>query len=88
MGSTVFTFRWQHGALRLIGYDYTNVQRNSGKMDTLSINYLTRRINIAQGSVSDDLKTRWSTIASQTLLTIDDVGDGLEFDPDGVIGRL
>jgi hypothetical protein len=88
MGSTVFTFRWQQGALRLIGYDYTNVQRNSGKMDTLSINYLNRRVKIGQGSISDDLKTRWSTIAGGPLLKIDEVGDGLEFDPDGLIGRL
>lgn len=41
MGSTTYTFRWQHEALRLIGFDYTNVQRNTGETDTLSVNYLT-----------------------------------------------
>jgi hypothetical protein len=89
MGSTTFTFRWQHGALRLIGYDYSNVQRNSGEMETLSINYLTRRVKIGEGSTSDDdLKTHWLTIPARPLLTIDELGDGLEFDPDGFLGNL
>jgi hypothetical protein len=89
MGSITYTFRWQQGALRLIGYDYTNVQRNSGEMDTLSINYLTRRVKVGAGSIGDDnLTTRWSMIPAQPLLTIDEVGDGLEFDPNGLVGGL
>jgi hypothetical protein len=89
MGSSTFTFRWQQGALRLIGFDYTNVQRNSGEMETLSVNYLTRRARIGEGSISDDdLKTRWSTIPARTLLTIDEVGNGMEFDPNGLVSNL
>ena len=89
MGSSTFTFRWQQGALRLIGFDYTNVQRNSGEMETLSVNYLTRRAKIGEGSISDDsLKTRWSTIPASPLLTIDEVGNGMEFDPNGLVSNL
>jgi len=46
MGYSVFTFRWQQGAMRLIGFDSSNTQRNSGATQTLSINYLTRRVRI------------------------------------------
>jgi len=89
MGSITYTFRWQQGALRLIGYDYTNVQRNNGEMKTLSINYVTRRVKIGAGSVGDgDVKTRWSTVPVRPLLTIDEIGDGLEFDPNGLVGSL
>ncbi|MEN3748522.1 hypothetical protein TPR58_15205 [Sphingomonas sp. HF-S3] len=88
MGATTYTFRWQQGALRLIGYDYTNVQRNTGEMDTQSINYLTRRMKTSTGSISDDAqKTRWSTIPARPLLTIDQVGNGMDFDPDSLLGK-
>ena len=88
-GSTTYTFRWQQNALRLIGFDYTNVERNTGEMDTLSINYLTRRVKITEGSIGDDRqKTRWSTIPARPLSTIGQVGNGLEFDPDGLVGNL
>jgi hypothetical protein len=83
MGSSVFTFRWQQGALRLIGFDSTDTKRNSGATQTLSINYLTRRVRIGQGSIeSDREKVRWSTRPGGALLTIDQVGDGMTFNPE------
>jgi hypothetical protein len=89
MGTSSFTFRWQQGALRLIGFDYTNAQRNTGEMDTLSINYLTRRVKIAHGRTdSDKEKVSWSTVAAHAPLTIDAVGDGMEFDPDELVSNL
>ena len=48
-GSAGFTFRWRDNGLRLIGYDYLNVQRNSGCMTRLSINYLTGRVKRSSG---------------------------------------
>ena len=83
MGSSIFTFRWQQGALRLIGFDSTNTQRNSGAMQTLSINYLTRRVRNGRGSIeSDQEKVRWSILPAGALLTIDQVGDGMTFNPE------
>ena len=83
MGSSAFTFRWQQGALRLIGFDSSNTQRNSGEMQTLSINYLTRRIRTGRGSIENDReKVRWSTLPAGALLTIDQVGDGMTFNPE------
>ena len=37
MGRTVFTLRWRENALRLIGFDVQNTQRNSGETSSLSI---------------------------------------------------
>jgi hypothetical protein len=83
MGSSVFTFRWQQGALRLIGFDSTDTKRNSGAMQTLSINYLTRRVRTGQGSTeSDRERVRWSMLPAGALLTIDQVGDGMAFNPE------
>ena len=89
MGPTTFTFRWQAGALRLIGYDFVNVQRNSGRMTSLSINYLTRRVRTATGNVGSDAEqVRWTRLRPAPLPTIEQIGDGLEFDPEGLLGRL
>ncbi|MES2443593.1 MAG: hypothetical protein V4574_12250 [Pseudomonadota bacterium] len=89
MGSSTFTFRWQQGALRLIGFDYVNAQRNTGAMDTLSINYLTRRVKTAHGTTnSDKEKISWSTLPAAPPPTIEQVGNGMEFDPNGLVSNL
>lgn len=89
MGSSTYVFRWQQDALRLIGFDYVNVQRNSGEMTTLSINYLTRRVKTARGTTdSDKEKISWSTLRAGPLPTIGKVGNGMEFDPDGLVSKL
>lgn len=89
MGTFTLTFRWQQGALRLIGYDADTSQRNSGETATLSINYLTRKVRIAHGSNGSDAeKVRWTTLRPAPLPTIDQIGDGMTFDPDGLMGKL
>lgn len=89
MGSREFTFRWQQGALRLIGFDYLNVQRNSGEMQTLGINYLTRKVRIAHGKTDSDVdKVRWSTVPARVLLTLEQLGNGTEFSAGGMVDRL
>ncbi len=88
-GGTSFTFRWRDGALRLIGFDYDNVRRNTGAMTSLSINFLTRRARIATGRIeSDEEQVRWTRVPARPLYTLDEIGDGLEFDPDGAVERL
>ncbi|WP_066798277.1 hypothetical protein [Sphingomonas soli] len=88
-GSTTFTFRWQDNAMRLIGWDYSNVQRYSGEMVSISLNYLTRRAKTATGRIdSDREKIVWSGLKPAPLLTLDAVGDGLAFDPEGRIAKM
>lgn len=88
-GTTRFTFRWRDDALRLIGWDYTYVARNSGETAGISINYLTRRVRTETGRIDTDRgQVRWSALAPAPLPTIDQIGDGLAFDPDKRIEKL
>jgi hypothetical protein len=78
---TTFTFRYQNGKFELIGYDRFETARNSGVTSDLSINYMTRKVKIATGSIENDAKkVRWVTLPRRPLLTIDKIGDGLDFD--------
>lgn len=86
MGTTGFTFRWQQGALRLIGYDFTNVRRNSGCATSLSVNYPTRRARLSAGTIDSDAEqVRWRRLSAQPLRAIETIGDGLAFDPEGLV---
>ena len=81
-GSASFTFRWQDGAFALIGYDRSSMMRNSGHTESLSINYSTRRVRHAAGSMDTDRETvRWETLTSPRRWTLDTVGDGSAFEP-------
>lgn len=89
MGRTIFTLRWRDDALRLIGFDVENTQRNSGETSSLSINYLTRKVRTGHGSIESDAeKVRWSRLPGAGLPTIEAIGNGLDYDPGGLVGRL
>lgn len=80
--NTTYTFRWQDGCVRLIGYDLDDLQRNSGETVSTSINYLTGKVRIDTGSIEDDrTRTRWAKLPSKTTKCLQDIGDGFEFDP-------
>lgn len=80
---TKFTFRYQDGCFKLIGYDSTEMKRNTGEMSTVSVNYLTKKAKITEGNGgSDDTKVSWKTIRTPSLLCLDAVGDGIDFSPE------
>ncbi|HKV12347.1 MAG TPA: hypothetical protein VJ725_29650 [Thermoanaerobaculia bacterium] len=80
---TKFTFRYQDGCFKLIGYDSMEAKRNTGEMSTVSINYLTRKMKTAKGNLGTDKEeVSWKTIRTPKLLCLDAVGDGLEFSPE------
>ncbi|MGE0180262.1 MAG: hypothetical protein AB7O91_10635 [Sphingomonas sp.] len=82
-----YTFRWQDGALRLIGFDSGGV--TGGCMNYLSINFLTHRARMEAGWVDrDGGPTGWRRLAPRPLLTIDQIGDGQEFDPHRLVSRF
>lgn len=79
---TRFTFRYQDGCFKLIGYDSREAKRNTGETSTVSVNYLTRKAKISEGNFADDReKVSWKTIRVPKLLCLDAVGDGLDFNP-------
>jgi len=78
-----FTFRYQDGCFKLIGYDSTEAKRNTGETSTVSVNYLTRKAKISEGNFENDDETvSWKTVRKPNLLCIDAIGDGLEFNPE------
>lgn len=80
--NNTFTFRREKDCFRLIGYDRDDLQRNSGQTTDTSINYLTRRVRIDEGSIENDaVKTRWRRLTAQPPLCLAQVGNGFEFDP-------
>lgn len=81
-GTTTFRFRSGKRGFELIGYDSSSTQRNSGEVEVVSINYLTGKVQISTGTISDDkLKDKWRKIPKKKLLLIEEIGDGLVFDP-------
>lgn len=75
--------RWQDGALRLIGHDSVEVHRGNGEFVKRSVNFLTRRVSTVTTNieVDTDPPAVWTRLPAGPLLTMDQVGDGLEFKP-------
>lgn len=82
MGHLTYTFRFQNAGFRLIGYDSIDVERSQGTFSQVSVNYVTRRMSRSVGKISDDGdKATWTKLPAKPLLTIEQVGDGLDFQP-------
>ena len=83
MGRTAYAFRFQNGRFELIGYDRMEVRRNTGEIEEISINFSTGRMKTTESSMYTDGpgKVTWTNLRRQTLLTIDRIGNGLEFGP-------
>jgi hypothetical protein len=83
MSITHLTFRHQNGRFELIGFDSDTIQRNTGELLKTSINYSTRVVIQAVGSIENDrMKTKRSTLPKRPLKALDELGDGLDFDPE------
>lgn len=70
-------------------FDYSNVRRNTGAMSRLSVNYLIGRAKIATGNIESDREAvRWVRLRSPHGPTLDWIGDGPAFDPEGLVQSL
>ena len=77
-----FVFRFQDGCFRLIGFEHHEVQRNTGQTIDLSLNYAAQRGSTEEGTLESDAKqTRHYALPKGPLLCLDQVGDGLAFQP-------
>jgi hypothetical protein len=82
MGHRTYTLRARNGLFELIGFDSVDVERGSGAMEEVSVNYATRRMKHSSGSISDDAtRAAWTTLPSRPPLTVEEIGDGLAFQP-------
>lgn len=82
MGVTTYTFRWSGDAFRLIGYDNTDTQRNTGETTDVSINYSTGKMITTKGHIDRKAhKVTWAKAPGGAPLSFDQIGDGMAFDP-------
>jgi hypothetical protein len=82
MGTTTYSFRHGKNGFELIGFDRSTIDRGDGSLQDISINYLTHKVKIGTGTIEDDeVKVEWRTLPKKPLLKIEEIGDGLEFEP-------
>jgi hypothetical protein len=83
MSGMTHTLQYRNGRFELIGYDRSTTNRSSLDTTDVSVNYLTGKMKIATGNSNSDKapKVTWKTLPRRSLLTIDEIGDGLEFEP-------
>lgn len=80
---TTFTFRHQNGRFELIGYDVVSLHRGTGETETISINYVTGKVQVTKGHIETDAVTEeWRDLPPTPILGIEEIGDGLEFYPE------
>lgn len=88
MGPYEFRFRHQDGAVRLIGYDHTNVQRMTGESRAVSVNFLTGRMTRTTGRIDSDVEKTETLRTTTPPLTLDQVGDAFSFEQDVLRPRI
>ncbi|MBX3560311.1 MAG: hypothetical protein KF780_00705 [Sphingomonas sp.] len=82
-GWASYRFRWQDGAMRLIGYD--DAGASGGCMTRTSINYLTGRARLTAGYVDQDrTRTGWRRLRHLRRPSLDEI-DLTEFSPEEAI---
>ena len=82
-GHMDFRFRYENDDFRLIGYDRTNVNRMSGEIETVSANFLNRKVIVKTGLISEDTgKTVTKRLKSAKVVHISDIEDPRAFAPE------
>jgi hypothetical protein len=82
MSRTTYVLRHQNSRFELIGFDRDIVQRSSGETTDVSVNYLTKRAKVTSGSIDSDRGTVvWKALSPGPLLTLEEIGDGIAFEP-------
>ncbi|MEA3040957.1 MAG: hypothetical protein QOC65_446 [Sphingomonadales bacterium] len=84
-GQASYRFRWQGGAFRLIGYESSGA--SGGCVETISINYLTRRARRTNEPISSDsTRAVWRSVTGGAPPTLSEI-DSEDFIPEmGIAG--
>jgi hypothetical protein len=83
MSGMSHTLQYRNGRFELIGYDRSTTNRRSLDTTDVSVNYLTGKMKISTGNSNSDklAKATWKTLPRRAPPAIDEIGDGLEFEP-------
>lgn len=90
-GDWGYTFRYRHGDFELIGYD-DHFHLGDKFVRSISINLLTKKAKIVDNlnedpeSGEEDLRETWKKFALRRPITLQDIADFDEFDPEGLLG--
>ena len=77
-----YTFHWQDGDFALALFDWTDVDRSSGELTITTVDYAAKTITTRHGSISNDVETtQTEALSSAAHVTLDDIADGLAFEP-------
>lgn len=82
MSNQNYKFRYQNGKFELIGADKTDIQRNSGEMESRSYNFVTGKVKITKGSTSGEIKDKviWKNYKTKTLQNLDTIPKPFEWE--------
>lgn len=81
--NATYAFRWQAPHFALIGYDRHYLARNSGESEDISVNYLTHRRKTVKGRADEDGEAvSWSTEARRAPITLEGIGNAMQWHPD------
>ena len=80
-GTTTLTFRYQHGRFELIGYEDEDMNRSDLEETSTSVNYSTRLEVTTKAGKTGPVITHKKGIGQKPLLSLDQVGSGLDFLP-------
>lgn len=81
MSNQNYKFRYQKGKFELIGADKTDIQRNTGEMESRSYNFVTGKVKITKGNTEGkNDKVTWKTYKSKTLQTFDTLPKPFEWE--------
>lgn len=74
--TTTYTFRFQNDDFYLIGKECTEMSRNTGKMTTVSENYLTWKCQTIEDNAFEEVKKKetWGKLTKQPLKKLGEEG--------------
>ncbi len=81
-----YKFRFQDDTFALIGYESEETHRGTGESTSYSINFLTRKMEIVKGSISDDENTfsEKKSFVLEKLMTIRSMKKPSEIEFEGI----
>jgi hypothetical protein len=82
MWTKTYTFRWQEGAFALALFDWSNVDRSTGEITLTRADYAAQTIKTTHGNIASEVEiTQTEDLPSVGRVTLDDIADGMAFEP-------